>query len=258
LESSQWAEPQAAPRPQTSAGEILPATWPRVALRPWSDNPIVVRDCLQESICRDGSAANWYSRYYWPGVVLGGMLMLATLTLYPHMGWAWMPLFWVALWGLGAKVKHRLGQKLAREHFGRTLEGLRSTPIDSQQLIDGWAQISYVPSVTQVPLLALGGLVVAATGHDWPLLMSECSLLLLLLPSRAYLYLLYLMAPCMKPRDARKALILRALYTLTCLLGPFLMLDVWTEGMVLIMALLLLVVSRRIAIDWDRRGPQPT
>jgi hypothetical protein len=267
LEEAEWMVPvvRVISVEPSSRPEVRPLV--RVRLRPWSDNPLVLKDCLQESICPDGSRANWYIRHAGFSVLL--MALTPLLTFYAvvsqnravDLRGVWGGLFCFAALGLGGLAQSQLGKKLAREHFGRTLEALRATPLSSRDFVDGWAQIAFVPALVRLaPMLGMclvSALFCSALWDSAAFLLGETMMLGVLLMLIPYSYLLYLIGPSMGQLEAERAKASHGWAFICLLLGPALITYSYRyAALVFLFSLLLLLTSRRTCIEWDSRGPQ--
>lgn len=158
---------------------------------PWSENPIVARECARESqrLSRDALIARLYFGSF--GLVLG-LLPLAYLWFQlpgilhraPRFGesptpWILAAFLMVVAWLQAVRSGQRVYRALAEERDRQTLDLLVVTSLRSEDFVDGWAQVGattrqwdvvlvtlaclfsvlwFQPSVAQVALVTYSGL----------------------------------------------------------------------------------------------------
>lgn len=155
-----WSQRQAQPSSQP--------LWPR----PWSENPIVVRECAREAGRSPEGVAS----------VLAGTLGLGVALVYliPAVSYGFFqgrllasPLYWYIVLGFlfllqPTRAASRITGAIAEERDKRTLEALAVTPLGREEFITGWIQIGCFPRLLELAVAA-PGLLILGSGAGVPL-----------------------------------------------------------------------------------------
>lgn len=132
---------------------------------PWSDNPIVVRECARDGGRRAGGLLGLVLAENLAAVCLAWLPWVLVGTIAPDSPLQW----WVFVFCFGAfylvqptRVASRVGGAMVQERERRTLETLAVTRLSTAEFVDGWAQVGWRPrlieSVVALPMFAALGL----------------------------------------------------------------------------------------------------
>lgn len=136
------------------------------AVRPWNDNPIVMRECARDSANIAGG---------WLGLFLNRFVLAICLGLIPLLVVEFLllqgaprpePALWLFLAAVyylvqPTRAAARISNAMTEEREKRTLESLAVTRISTEEYVDGWAQVGWWPRAEEnllaVPCFAMLG-----------------------------------------------------------------------------------------------------
>jgi len=141
--------------PQPAPGSRRPL-WPR----PWSENPIVVRECAREAGRSPLGVLSVLAAMLGLGIALVYLLPLVSYGLFKGRLLA-SPLYWYAVLGFlfllqPTRAASRITGAIAEERDKRTLECLAVTPLGREDFIAGWVQIGCYPRWLELAVVAPG------------------------------------------------------------------------------------------------------
>ena len=154
---------------QTIASQGLQRRW---QIRPWSDNPIVVRECAREA----GSYRFGVWSYLWQrGAFFGMGACFFFLTVWAGnveeaLG-CWSLLLLLALVVQVGRAGLRVSRAISDERDRGSFEAVMISRLRPEEFVDGWAQVGYRPRATELAaflgasLLVLGSWMLPASGY---------------------------------------------------------------------------------------------
>ncbi len=157
-----WAQkPEACPPAADGTPSNLPL-WPR----PWSDNPIVVRECAREAGRSPAGVASVLAATLGLGVALVYLIPAVSYGLF-HGRLLASPLYWYVVLGFlfllqPTRAASRITGAIAEERDKRTLEALAVTPLGREDFITGWIQIGCFPRLLELAVAAPGLLILGS------------------------------------------------------------------------------------------------
>ena len=140
-----------------SAGLLGVSRHQRIAqLKPWSDNPIVARECSRELGTLQAGWLGYVTHRWGLGLIFG----LSWLVIFWELNLLGMSSY-TGSWTLtllsillACRAGGRIQGALADERDKKTLEILVVSRLNSAEFVDGWAQVGYVPRVREMILAA--------------------------------------------------------------------------------------------------------
>ena len=166
-------------------------------LRPWSDNPIVVRECARDAARVGGGWLGYFAERYMLAlccavIPVSALLFAVELGIRIPQG-ARSSGLWLAFAGLyflvhPTRTAGRISTALVEEREKGTLESLAVTPLGREEFVDGWAEVGWRPryqeNLLAVPLLFFLG---HWCGVSWALLILVSMLYFINSVAGAYL-----------------------------------------------------------------------
>lgn len=202
------------------------ATEGKVQLRtlhwiPWSDNPIVARECARESQRMGSNMPPGLYFGSW-GMLLAAIPIIYSSLLYFHSGHRWPPFirenggpilagFLVAV-GLFQAVRagSRVFRALAEERDRQTLDLLVVTSLQPEDFVDGWAQVGFTTRqldlITATLASLLCGFFIGLPLDALAVIVYAGLLALMLCPAGAYAGLLFGFRHCARQKLKRHAI----------------------------------------------------
>lgn len=143
------------PPPESAPGK--PAARPPLWPRPWSENPIVVRECAREAGRSPLGVLSVLAATLGLGVALVYLVPLISYGLFKGRLLA-SPLYWYAVLGFlfllqPTRAASRITGAIAEERDKRTLECLAVTPLGREEFISGWIQIGCFPRLLELAVV---------------------------------------------------------------------------------------------------------
>lgn len=133
---------------------------------PWSDNPIVARECARESFRLGSGWLSSFNHFAGWGMLLAiapaGMLWMFTRGE-SLLGWREGGVYYLTLYVLycgllqAGRASNRVFRALSEERDRQTLDTLVVTALQPEDFVDGWAQVGYVSRQFEMALITAAG-----------------------------------------------------------------------------------------------------
>lgn len=137
-------------------------------IKPWNDNPIVMRECARDAGRVGGGAAGAWAHYNWMAVLLAVVPTCVLMSVRAETTdtvllseWTWVLCFCVYYILQPARAASRISGAMTEERERRTLESLAVTPMTIQEFVDGWAEVGWFHRIRENRLAAPAFLLMA-------------------------------------------------------------------------------------------------